>query len=339
MEQMKNKDHQALKNMSGVFDKLVEKKTKTDEKALELKHVSFSIKKRLLLNDISFSVEQGQIHGFLGPNGAGKTTTIKNIINAYVTRDEKSKIKIMGYEASSLEAKNEIAYIPEYAAFPDHLSLEGYLVAMARFHSMNGKQAKHRAAELIEILELTPHKNINPNKFSSGMKKKVLLAQALMSNPSVLILDEPAANLDPSARNMFFKSLKDLARNGITIFISSHILAELEGLIDSITLINTGNIMYTGSVNKMIESINGNEKREFSLNIYCQNKVSKEIVALAKKAKLKYSEEPQFIKLLAQTRKKLFKFIETIAKKEIEIDSIAFDKVTLQDIYDKEFVK
>ena len=331
------KDYIALKNMSNIFNKLVTKKKIKKGKALELKNVSFSIKKRLLLNNITFSVNQGEIHGFLGPNGAGKTTTIKNIINAYVTRTDNSQIKIMGHDANSIEAKKQISYIPEYASFPNHLNLEGYLQAMAKFNGIKSKDAIKKANELIEILELEPHKNINPNNFSSGMKKKVLLAQALMSDPSILILDEPAANLDPSARNIFFKSIKDLSKQGITIFISSHILAELEGLIDSLTMINTGNIIYSGKVENISNNISKNLK-ESHMNIYCSKEISVSIIKLAQKMKLNFSEENLFIKITANNKKKLFKMLEEISKKEIEIDSIAFNKVTLQDIYDKEFV-
>lgn len=332
-----NKDINALKNMSGLFNKLVTKKKKGEVKALELKNVSFSIKKRLLLNKLSFSVNQGEIHGFLGPNGAGKTTTIKNIIDAYVSRSNNSEIKIMGYDAKTLEAKKQISYIPEYAAFPSHLDLEGYLKAMANFNGIGSVEAKKKANDLINILELQNHKNINPNKFSSGMKKKVLLAQALMSDPSILILDEPAANLDPAARNMFFKSIKDLSKQGITIFISSHILAELEGLIDSLTMINTGNIIYSGKVDNIAKNIQKGNKEVF-MNIHCSKEISKDIIKLAKKLKLKFLEEALFLKVKANTKKKLFKMLEHISKNEIEISSIEFNKVTLQDIYDKGFV-
>lgn len=334
-----NKDHVALKNMAGVFEKLVDKKKITDVNAIELKNVSFFIKKRLLLNNVSFEVRQGEIHGFLGPNGAGKTTTIKNIINAYVTRSKESNIKIMGHEVDTIEAKREIAYIPEYASFPTHLSLEGYLIAMARFHNLNKVEAKKRADELIEILELDQHRNISPNKFSSGMKKKVLLAQALMSNPSVLILDEPAANLDPSARNMLFKALKDLSKNGITIFISSHILAELEGLIDSLTMINLGNIVYSGSVKEMINRIKSSDNYQFAIKVYCHDKAKNEISKIANKLKLQINSEVAFVKVKSKTKKELFKLLGEIAKNEIEISSVAFDKVSLQDIYDKEFAQ
>lgn len=326
-----NKDVQALKNTSGVFKELVTKKETKGEVALKVENLSFSIKKRLLLNKVSFEVKAGEIHGFLGPNGAGKTTTIKNIIDAYATRSPESKILIFGKPHDSVEAKRMISYIPEYASFPPHLTLFDYLITMAKFSGFTGHDAKAKAEQLIKILELTAHKEINPNNFSSGMKKKVLLAQSLMTDPKILILDEPAANLDPAARALLFASLKDVAKMGLTIFISSHILAEIEGLIDSITLINLGNILYSGKVDTIAKSMQGDAK---TLKIWAPS--FETIEKLATKS-LEVKREPDHLLVTAKDNSELYKFIGKIAKAEVEVNKIEFNKVSLQEIYNKEF--
>lgn len=326
-----NKDVEALRNTSGVFKELVTPKDTRDQIALKVENLSFSIKKRLLLNKVTFEVKAGEIHGFLGPNGAGKTTTIKNIIDAYATRSPESKITIFGKPHDSVEAKRMISYIPEYAAFPQHLNLIDYLVTMAKFSGYSGAEASKKANDLIRILELEPHKEINPNNFSSGMKKKVLLAQSLMTDPKLLILDEPAANLDPAARALLFASLKDVAKLGITIFISSHILAEIESLIDSITLINMGNILYSGKIETIAKKMQGDIK---TLKVWAPNLSAVKKVATES---LEFKEESDYLLVSSKTNSDLYKFVGKLAKDEIEIYKLEFNKISLQEIYNKEF--
>ena len=331
-----NKDTKALENAGTIFTKLVTKKDIDKSKnAIEVNNLSFSIKGRLLLNKVSFSVKPGEVHGFLGPNGAGKTTTIKNIINAYTTRTKDSEILIGGFSNETILAKKKIAYIPEYAAFPKHLSLTDYLVTMACFAGETKDKAKVKSEELIALLELGKHANVNPNNFSSGMKKKVLLAQSLMTDPEVLILDEPAANLDPSARNMLFKSLVEISKQGIAVFISSHILAELEGLVDSLTLINNGNISYSGTVKDIKKKLETSNKH--SIKVYVNTNDRDKVIVIAKKLKLATKEGINFIQIIASSRKKLNKVVEILAKEQVEMVKINFDNISLQDIYDKEF--
>lgn len=326
-----NKDVEALRNTAGVFKELVTQKDTKGKVALKVENLSFSVGKRLLLNKVNFEVKAGEIHGFLGPNGAGKTTTIKNIIDAYATRSPESKIEIFGLKHDDVEAKKMISYIPEYASFPTHLSLYDYLVAMAKFSGFRGEEAKAKANKLIDILELKVHRDINPNNFSSGMKKKVLLAQSLMTDPKILILDEPAANLDPAARALLFASLKEVSKMGITIFISSHILAEIENLVDSITLINLGNILYSGKVETIAKSMQGDVK---TLKVWAPS--FEGITKLATKT-IEIKEESDYLLVSAKDNSELYKFVGMLAKEEVEINKLEFNKVSLQEIYNKEF--
>lgn len=326
-----HKDVLALKNTSGVFKELVTAKEPSNEPAIKIENLSFSVGKRLLLNKLNFEVKAGEIHGFLGPNGAGKTTTIKNIIDAYATRSAESKIEIFGKDHSTVEAKKMISYIPEYAAFPQHLSLIEYQITMARFSGFKGDKAKEKANKLINILELQAHKDINPNNFSSGMKKKVLLAQSLMNDPKLLILDEPAANLDPAARNLLFGSLKEVSKMGITIFISSHILAEIEHLVDSITLINLGNIVYSGKVETIAKRMQGDSH---TIKIYG---TKLEDIEKYSTKNLEIKEEVGYVSIATSDNSDLYKLVEKLAKNQVAMDKIEFDKVSLQEIYNKEF--
>lgn len=219
--------------------------------SIEVKGYTKKFKKFVAAEDVSFGVGHGVIHGFIGPNGSGKTTTIKAMIGAYIPT--KGKIFINGHKAGSVAANSLIGYIPERASFPAHLNTLGYLVAMGQLSGLKAKDAKHKAIKILESLGLSQHAGRQPIKFSSGMQKKILLAQSLMTNPKILILDEPAANLDPTARKELFDQLIFLREQGKTILISSHILSELERIIDEVTFVYYGEVIYSGKTDEFNE--------------------------------------------------------------------------------------
>lgn len=203
--------------------------------------------------DVSFSVRKGVIHGFIGPNGSGKTTTIKSLIGAYTV--EEGKMLINQYEAGSIKAKKLIGYIPEKNPFPSNLTCEKYLVEMAILSGLSKSYAKIRVKEILKSLGFEDFAKMKPATFSSGMQKKIMLAQALISDPPILIMDEPAANLDPTARKMLQDDLIRLRNEGKTILVSSHILSELEKIIDEATFLYYGKVLFSGTVEDLKEKI------------------------------------------------------------------------------------
>lgn len=223
---------------------------KSEQKVIiDIKNFTKKFGKFVACKNVNFQIKSGSIHGFIGPNGSGKTTTIKSIIGAYTIK--KGMINIMGFKPGSEKANRLIGYIPEKASFPSHLSALDYIAEMATFNGFKIKDAKVKALQILKDLKLEHHKNRNPNSFSSGMKKKIMLAQSLMNDPEILILDEPAANLDPTARKELFDTFIELRNRGITIFISSHVLSELERIVDDITFIFYGKILFSGNVSNL----------------------------------------------------------------------------------------
>lgn len=214
-------------------------------------HKKYPRKKAPAINHVSFNVYPGQFHAFIGANGAGKTTSIKSIIGAYARWS--GTVLIDGHENTSIEAKKKLGYIPENARFPTRMSCFKYLVWMARLTGMRKKEAKAFATDKLKELKLWNLRFKNPNSFSSGQKKKVLLAQALIHNPSILVMDEPAANLDPKARLELFDTLNKLKMQGKAIFISSHVLAELDRYANAATILDGGKIVFTGTTKKLFE--------------------------------------------------------------------------------------
>ena len=244
---------------------------KTTETQKEYPIVIKSFKKKfgsfISTDNVSFNINKGTIHGFIGPNGAGKTTTIKTLIGAY--KPTSGDLLINGHKAGSIQANAVIGYIPERASFPKYMSTIDYLVTMARLSGLKKKDAKVKSENILKGLGLYDQRKRKPFSFSSGMQKKILLAQALITKPEILILDEPAANLDPTARKELFDQLIELRNQGKTILISSHILQELERIIDEVTFIYSGEILFSGKTSEFNETvdkvfINTSDNKKFS---------------------------------------------------------------------------
>lgn len=226
------------------------KSTQTNDVLVEVRNFTkqYDRKSKPAVENISFQIRKGQFHAFIGANGAGKTTTMKALVGAYAKWD--GEIKINGISNQEAAAKAKIGYVPEQALFPKFFKAKEYLQIMAELSGLNVDEAKQFAENKLVEFNMQKLANISPQKFSSGQKKKILCAQALCHNPEILILDEPAANLDPKARIELFDLLKKVQADGKAIFISSHILAELDRYADYATILDGGKIVYSGPINK-----------------------------------------------------------------------------------------
>ncbi len=217
----------------------------------------YPFKKIPTINKLNFSVFPGEFHAFIGANGAGKTTTIKSLITSY--QNWSGTILVDGKPNISESAKKKIGYIPEKANFPERISTLSYLKWMVTLSGINPKDAKEIAKEKLKELGMWNLRHRSPNTFSSGQKKKILLAQALIHNPDIIIMDEPVANLDPKSRINFFDTLLKLKNKNKSIFISSHVLAELDIYADSLTILDGGKIIYSGKKDKLLKKFDNNE--------------------------------------------------------------------------------
>jgi len=211
------------------------------------------------VDDIFLNITKNKIHGFIGPNGAGKTTTIKMLTGAI--HPTLGSGHIDGHKIGSQSGRALLGYAPAESLFYSDMSTIEYLVYIGRIKGLKQRDAENRAHHLIQYFGLEEATYRKPIQFSSGMKKKVIVAQALINDPKVLILDEPTANLDPTARLQIIAILQKLmTERDISIFISSHILSELETLVNEVTLFNNGKIVLTNSLVEV--------KQKFAKGIY-----------------------------------------------------------------------
>ena len=220
---------------------------------IAIKNLHRSFGKTKAVDGISFEFGSGQIFGFIGPNGAGKTTTIKMMS----TLDAPDKGDILFDDISAVEyperVRKVLGYMPD--SLPEHADIKvwEYLDFFARAYGLRGAERHQALHDLEEFTGLTPLLEKALKELSKGMKQRVSLARALVHNPDVLVMDEPAAGLDPRARLELRELLKILAGQGKAILISSHILAELEDICTGAVIIEKGKILGAGK----IEELNG----------------------------------------------------------------------------------
>jgi ABC-2 type transport system ATP-binding protein len=202
--------------------------------------------RRLALDDLAFTVPEGEIFGFLGPNGAGKTTTIR--ILATLTPADAGTASIGGVriDEQPYAVRRLIGYMPDFFGVYDRLSVVEYLDFYASCYDVPARRRRRVAAELLELVDLSARAGDQVDTLSRGMKQRLCLARALVHDPKVLLLDEPASGLDPRARVEMRELIRELRRMGKTILVSSHIVPEVEELCTWIGVIDGGRIVEIG---------------------------------------------------------------------------------------------
>jgi ABC-2 type transport system ATP-binding protein len=233
--------------------------------ALEIQSLSktFRGKKRVrveALKGVSLSVAQGEVFGFLGPNGAGKSTTIKTIMG--LIRPSSGEAFVMGHPTGSMLARKQVGYLPENPAFYDFLTAEEYLDFVGNIYGVPKELLERRKGEVLALLELTEARKRPMRTYSKGMVQRLGLAQVLLHNPDVYILDEPMSGLDPLGRALVKNIILDLKKQGKCVFFSTHITADVESICDRVGIILKGELKRVDKVDTiMTEGIRGYQVR------------------------------------------------------------------------------
>ncbi len=213
-------------------------------------HIGFFRKRVDAVRGIDFEVKEGEIFGLLGPNGAGKTTTIKMVLRLiYPTKGD---IRIFGKSVSSRESMRRIGYMPENPYVYQYLKPLEFLDLCGRLMGMDAATRRKRSHELIERIGLAHAVDRPVGKFSKGMTQRVGLAQALLHDPEVLILDEPMSGLDPVGRKEIRDILLEQRRHGKTLIFTSHILSDVELLCDHVAILSQGKIVNRGAIDELL---------------------------------------------------------------------------------------
>lgn len=209
------------------------------------------------LDTLDLQVEKGSLFGFIGPNGAGKTTTLRLL--AGLLEPTSGQIWFDGQEISQdpNEARWRVGYMPDFFGVYEDMMVWEYLDFFARCYHLSPTRRRRVVDELLELVDLTHKRDAWVESLSRGMRQRLCLAHALVHDPQILLLDEPASGLDPRARIEMRELLKELSTMGKTILISSHILAELGEMCDHIGVVEKGQLLYNGPVQRLNRQLHG----------------------------------------------------------------------------------
>ena len=232
-----------------------------EDKVFELDGVSRTFGSLKAVDDLTLSLGKGEVTGFLGTNGAGKTTTIKMLIG--LIRPTSGTVRLFGGDPTIAANRARIGYMPEIAYYYPYLNVRELLAFYGGICGMEKKLVRSRTDELLEEVGLVDAAKRPLKEYSKGMLQRAGIAQALLSDPDLLILDEPFTGLDPLARIHFRNLLKKLRDKGKSIFFSSHELGETELLCDNIAIMKKGHCIYQGPVRRLAGDGGGNLERLF----------------------------------------------------------------------------
>jgi lipooligosaccharide transport system ATP-binding protein len=204
-------------------------------------------------------VKTGEVFGFLGPNGAGKTTTMKMI--ACVSPKTSGTLTVLGMDPDKAPAKIKagLGVVPQETNLDPDFTCYGNLFTYARYFDIPEAAAAKKADELLEFVQLTEKRDITVEKLSGGMKRRLILARALVNNPDILILDEPTIGLDPQARHLIWEKLRTLQAQGNTIVLTTHYLDEAARLCDRLVIMDNGRILVEGTPADLVREHAGRE--------------------------------------------------------------------------------
>ena len=210
-------------------------------------------KKFQALNDVSFSVQKGEAFGLLGPNGAGKTTFIKILLG--IIRKTRGDASLLGFPAGSQKGRRLVGYLPEHLRVPAHMTGFTALEYFGNLANIPSRVIREKRDELMTLVGLGDRGKDPVKKYSKGMVQRLGLAQALLNDPQLLVLDEPTDGLDPRARVEVRDIIRGLTEKGVTIFLNSHLLGEVETTCDRVAILNRGQLKYCGGIKEIGEFI------------------------------------------------------------------------------------
>lgn len=297
--------------------------------ALEIKNLAKTYKSNgqevSALSDLSLNIKKGSIFGLLGPNGAGKSTLI-NILAGLVNKSS-GTVKVLGHDIDKeyRKAKYKLGIVPQELVLDPFFSVKETLDIYAGYYGI--KSNKLRTEEIINALGLKDKTNSNPRALSGGMKRRLLVAKALVHSPDILILDEPTAGVDIELRRQLWDYVVTLNKAGTTIILTTHYLEEAEELCDEIAIINKGKLIANDKT-KNLKKIFGKKKIIVELK-ESEEKLEEDL----KKDGFNINEHKQIIVESEAGETKLSKLLQILAQKQIPLQEIKSEESDLEDIF------
>jgi ABC-2 type transport system ATP-binding protein len=280
-------------------------------------------KKFRALDGVCLDVKAGEIFGFLGPNGAGKTTTIKAMLG--ITKPTSGSIEMFGCSGVSKGARSHIGYFPEISYYYKYLSAREAVIYYGKLCRLSRKELRKRADWVLEIVGLYEQRNKLLSKFSKGMLQRVGLAQALINDPALLIMDEPTAGLDPLMKKEMRNLILSLNGEGKTVFFSSHELSEVEMICHRVAVLDRGKVIAQGPLSEIVPF-------EGALTVVA-SKVPEKVVAKLQELGVSVSRESGNLVIRGIDNKTIYQLLAGLGANGCELVEVRPQKQTLEDFF------
>ncbi|HEY3303446.1 MAG TPA: ABC transporter ATP-binding protein [Candidatus Binatia bacterium] len=290
----------------------------------------------IAVNALSFGVEQGEIFGFLGPNGAGKTTTILTLLG--LTEPTAGEARVCGFDPKRqpLEVKKRVGYLPENPGFYEDLSGRENLLYIARLNRIPEKEARDKIDRLLEQVGLSSDGDRNVREYSRGMKQRLGIAEVLVKEPQVLILDEPTLGLDPDGAVRILELITGLNRErGLTVLLSSHLLHQVQQMCHRVGIIVKGKMIVQGEVDKLGSAMF--EERQWNFLIEVDGRadgIENELRSLPGVAAIEQRSRGWFLRCTQDVRREV---VSLVLRKGLALLQLRTEDTTLEEIYLKYF--
>jgi ABC-2 type transport system ATP-binding protein len=277
------------------------------------------------LAGLSLTVGKGEIFGFLGPNGAGKTTTLKVLLG--LVRATSGTAVLLGKPAGDVHTRRRIGFLPESPYFYDYLSAEEFLAFYGQLAGLSRSDISHRISDLLDLVGLAEARHRQLRKFSKGMLQRIGLAQALIHDPELVILDEPMTGLDPLGRKQVRDLILSLRDRGKTVFFSTHILPDVEMICDRVGIVMKGRMLASGRVDELVRQ--GNTQ---PVEIVCQN-INGESSAIIGSSAIRILQQGRQCLIVLPNSELVDKMVVEIRRLGGKLLSITPHKASLEDLF------
>ncbi|MCU0717485.1 MAG: ABC transporter ATP-binding protein [Pirellula sp.] len=287
------------------------------------------------LQNVSLDVRNGEVFGLLGPNGAGKTTLIKILLG--ILHPSKGKATVLDMEAGSKAARRKIGYLPENLIFPRHHTGRSALYFYGRLSELNDSQIAKREREVFDMVDLTGREHEPVRRYSKGMRQRLGLAQALLHDPELLIMDEPTDGLDPMGRSQIRDLLARLKERGKTVFLNSHILQEVELICDRVAIMALGQLRGQGPIDELIRQNPLAQQGAVILEVQCPEGIAMTTQALGDEAAsivlLSETERVYRVELSLPDQLSLDRLIDRLRNQQISILAVERFRPSLEQVF------
>ncbi|MFW6070601.1 MAG: ABC transporter ATP-binding protein [bacterium] len=305
------------------------------ELVIETEHLSKHYGDFVAVRDLNLSIEAGEVFGLLGPNGSGKTTTILMLLG--LTEPTAGRVRVLGYDPvrRPLSVKARVGYLPDQVGFYDRLTARENLGYIASLNGLSRDEADERIEDAVARMGLSEALDKPVGTFSRGMRQRLGVAELLLKDPPIIIMDEPTVGLDPEAARLFLRIINDLKAEGITILLSSHLLPQVQAVCDRVGLFHRGEIVLEGRVPELARRVLGGA---YHVHLQVQGdprRLEQALQALPGVNSVALEDSDRFV--LEATRDLRPEAARAVVNAGGELRSLAVEEPNLDDIYNQYF--